>query len=98
MATTTSKALADITSQAANAGVNTSEYETANMHVYGTFVATVQVQVSHDNTNWINEGSALTATGKVALPPALFSRCNVTAFTSGTIKSVVMGRDDDRKG
>jgi hypothetical protein len=90
---------ADLGAVAANAGINVSDLETANYWVTGTFVGTLQVQVSPDNVNWVNQGSALTAPGTISIPAsAQYVRGNCTAYTSGTISGVVTGVDDDQKG
>ncbi len=54
--------------------------------VTGTFVGTVAVQVSMDNTNWFTLGAALTAPGIIeSVGPWKYVRGNVTAYTSGAI-------------
>jgi len=94
-----SRAAADLTGTGQNAGVEVSDMESGFYWVVGTFVGTVQVQVSPDGTNWVNEGSALTVPGKIAMPAGTKQmRADCTAFTSGTIEGVVTGRDDDRLG
>jgi len=91
--------LADITSQAANAGVEVSDFESATAWVLGTFVGTVQMQISPDGTNWVNSGSAVTAVATIAIPDtAKQVRFDCTAYTSGTIEGVVTGRDVERRG
>ncbi len=92
------RALADLVATGQNAGITISDLESADMYIFGTFVATVQVQVSPDGTNFVNEGSAVTAGARVALPDtAQQVRLDVTAFTSGTIESAVGGLDTDVK-
>jgi len=91
--------LADLTSQAANVGVQCGDLEVAAMWVVGTFVGTWQMQISPDNTNWIDEGSSDTVPGRVVIPAdAQFARIDVTAFTSGTFESLITGVDEDRLG
>ena len=93
------RALADLGGTGQNAGVHVGDLETADVWVVGTFVGTLQVQVSPDGTNWVNEGSALTAPGKISIPKAAKQvRGDCTAYTSGTIEMVVTGVDDDLKG
>lgn len=54
--------------------------------VSGTFVGTVAIQVSMDNSTWFTLGAALTAPGVAeSTGPWKYVRGNVTAFTSGTI-------------
>jgi len=56
-----------------------------SFQVTGTFVGTVVVQVSNDNSNWETLIST-TSTGMwTDIYPYGFIRANVTAFTSGTI-------------
>jgi len=99
MAKQRSTAMADIGAVAANAAVSVEDLESADVYVFGTFVATAQVQESPDGTNFVNVGSALTAAGKVAISKSAKSvRVDVTAYTSGTVKSAAAGRDDDRLG
>lgn len=93
------RAAADLTATGQNAGVEVSDLETAHYWVVGTFVGTLQVQISPDGTNWVNEGSALTAPGYVAIPAAAKQvRGDCTAYTSGTIEGVITGVDEDRLG
>ena len=62
----------------------------ADLYVFGPFVGTVALEISPDGTNFIAEGSALTVPGRLAIPESAHSaRANVTAFTSGTISTVV---------
>ncbi len=100
MARQAERALTDLTGTGQNAGVTISDLESSTMWVVGTFVATAQVQVSPDGTNWVNEGSALTAPGRVLLTSeeGKQARIDVTAFTSGTIESIITGKDEDVKG
>jgi hypothetical protein len=94
-----SRPLADLAAVAANAGVQVGDLETSALWVVGTFVGTAQVQISPDNVNWVDEGAALTTPGRVSIPgDAQFVRVNVTAYTSGTVESVVTGVDEDRLG
>jgi len=93
------RVLADLAAVAQNAGVQVGDLETADVWIVGTFAGTLQVQVSPDNVNWVNEGAALTAPGKVSIPAAAqFVRGDCTSYTSGTISMVVTGVDDDRQG
>ncbi len=93
-----SRVMANLTSVAANAGVNVSDLESAVVWVVGTFVGTVKLQVSPDNTNWVDSGSSVTAPAMIAIPDgAKYARLNCTAYTSGTISGVITGRDEDLK-
>lgn len=75
------------------ASTDTSFFE-HDMTLYGTGIGTgtYQVQVSPDDTNWFNEGSALTASGFLnSLVKSRFVRFKCTAFTSGTPVGWVVG-------
>lgn len=64
--------------------------------VGGTFVGTVQVEVTPDDgTTWIPlANGAFTAPGSLPIEHALKKvRANCTAWTSGTIKTAIMGKD-----
>lgn len=89
------EALADITSAAANAAsADVSANERLMLCVSGTFVGTVQAEVSADGTEFSKYGTALTAPGVVEITgPCKNVRANCTAFTSGTIKSRLSGID-----
>ena len=94
-----SRPLADLTGTGQNAGVEVSDLESSAVWIVGTFVGTAQMQVSPDGTNWVDEGAALTTPGKVAVPDYVKQvRVDCTAYTSGTIESLVTGIDEDRKG
>lgn len=54
--------------------------------VFGTFVGTMQIEVSMDGTNWAPFGAALTAPGTVKIDiPVKMVRAHCTAWTSGAI-------------
>ena len=62
-----------------------------SVYVTGTFVATLQLQVSLDGTNWLNNGSAITAPGVLtASVNAPWVRVDVTTYTSGTPVGVAL--------
>jgi hypothetical protein len=99
MAQTKSRDLADLTGTGQNAGVNTSDLESATIWVKGTFVGTVQPQESPNNVDWYDVGSPVTAPGRQAMSAdALYGRLNCTAYTSGTIEGLITGVDNDLKG
>ena len=80
------------TSVAAGAGTDVSQAGPKTMWLFGSFTATYQAQVSPDGTNWVNEGTALTAAGNLFIEkPCLQVRWNCTAYTSGTPTSSVTG-------
>lgn len=84
--------LDDLIATGFNAGVDCSTLDSKRMWIVGTFVGTVQVEISPDDVAYIAEGVALTAPGDVALPAdTRFARANCTAFTSGVIESQVTG-------
>lgn len=59
------------------------------LQVFGTFTATVELEGSMDNTNWVSIGS-ITAPGKIANAESWKRvRANVTAYTSGTITAIL---------
>jgi hypothetical protein len=63
---------------------------TVFMNDIGT--GTYQVQVSANNSDWVNEGSALTASGLLNVTTkAMYIRSKCTAFTSGTPTGFVCG-------
>jgi len=63
------------------------------VQIYGTFTATIVVEVSSDGTNWYTAGS-LTAPGRILVNEIwTFIRANVTAYTSGTIYARLMARE-----
>lgn len=53
--------------------------------VSGTFVATVKIQVSMDNSTWFDLSSQTAAAAVESTGPWKYVRGNVTAFTSGTV-------------
>lgn len=58
--------------------------EAIEVQTSGTFVATVQLQISLDGENWDNVGAPISATGLTTITnTARFLRANVTAYTSG---------------
>jgi hypothetical protein len=78
---------------------NGSAVDTATMYdqsvyvtITGTFVATLQVQVSMDGTNWVQSGSNITTTGCTAFTVrARYHRLACTAYTSGTAVGSLIG-------
>ena len=99
MATQHVVAMQDLDAVENGLGVKLDYLEEAAVIVAGTFVATVQVQVSSDNINWANFGAALTATGYVKIDIAAeYVRAIATVYTSGTAKVSLVGRDSDRRG
>lgn len=92
------RATANVTSQAASAAVDISDLENCTVTVTGTFVGTVAVEYSHDGTEFVAAAAALTTPGTVTLPVKCKSvRLNCTAFTSGTMRGRIGGRDAGRR-
>lgn len=91
------EALADITSATANAAsADVSSMEKLMLAISGTFVGTVQAEVSVDGTKFSKYGTALTAPGVVEIAsPCKKVRANCTAYTSGTIESRLSGVDQN---
>lgn len=70
------------------------------VHVSGTFVATIKIEVSHDGTNWAQFGSDVTAPGTVKIDiPVKQVRARCSAFTSGlavvTLGAINSTTDDE---
>jgi hypothetical protein len=94
-----SRALADLSGTGQNAAVDVSDLETCAMWVSGTFVGTLQMQISADGSSWVNEGSPVTAAAKIDIPAtAHYVRGDCTAHTSGDIVMNITGIDEDRLG
>lgn len=88
--------LPNITSATFNVGMDCSVQDTKSFWVLGTFVATAQVQISPDNLTYVNTGAPVTAPGVVTLPTTTrFARLNVTAYTSGTVQSLIEGQNPE---
>ena len=55
------------------------------VHVHGTFVASMDIEGSMDDTNWFKVQTAVSTPSAVQVSPTIKSlRINVTAYTSGT--------------
>lgn len=73
------------TSVAAGTPTDISTAGPKTIFVEGTFVATIQFQISPDGTSWDNLGSPFTAPGHLSVTDlGMQLRANVTAYTSGT--------------
>jgi hypothetical protein len=74
-------------SVAAGGAIDLSKYDRKTVYVDGTFVATIQIQISPDATGarWFNEGAPITTAGSTLeiTKPCMRMRANTTAFTSG---------------
>lgn len=71
-----------------------SMYDRKAVFVDGTFVATVQIQISPDKSGvrWFNEGAAFTGAGVIEITkPCRRVRANVTAYTSGAPAATLTG-------
>jgi hypothetical protein len=62
-----------------------------SVHLSGTFVASIQLQLSPDGTAWINEGSALTTTGVTHITKLAKQIRAVVTFTSGAPVGQIVG-------
>ena len=81
-------ALADVGSATNNAAI-TLDGDDFDLWVQGTFVGTIQPEISADGTNFVALGSTFTVPTRVAIPnSAQFVRIDVTAYTSGTVESI----------
>ena len=94
MANLVMSSLAVPTAVAAGAGQRTYGYNECGVYVFGTFVQTLQIQVSPDGVEWFDEGSPFTAKGKLTFTvPAMFVRVNVTVHVSGQATVMLVGED-----
>lgn len=76
----------------AGASCDVSDLDRKCVYVSGTFTATVQIQLSADGSNWVNEGTALSAAGTLEITkPARYLRANTAAYTSGTPVAQIVG-------
>ena len=91
MARADSKPMVIPNSVAVSAGVTVDMFSKATAFLKGTFVATVQFQISPNGTDWFNIGSILIAPGFVEIPACEQVRANVTAFTSGDPEGEITG-------
>lgn len=89
--------LGAFTAVSTGSAVDVSDSEEYAVAVSGTFVATIQVEVSHDGTNWAKFGADVTAPGTVKVDiPVKMIRAKCSAFTSGTAQVNLGARDTDR--
>lgn len=93
--------LQDLDAQENGAAVDVSHLEEIAVLAGGTFVGTVELQVSFDGTTFVPHP---TLTGKTApFSGAVGFRCKqirmvTTAYTSGTVKCAYSGSDTDLQG
>lgn len=93
------RVVADLTGTGDSVSINVSDLEAASIWTVGTWAATVGVEISPDNVNFVALGSTYTVVTKTVLPTdTRFVRITCSAFTSGDIETVVAGRDEDRLG
>jgi hypothetical protein len=81
-----SKTVAVPTSVAAGVGTRVDDVGRMTVFISGTFAATVQLQIAHEDVaaSYRDIGSAFTAGGFVEITESRsYIRANVTAFTSG---------------
>lgn len=68
------------------------------LYVLISGLATVQMQISPDKTNWVDFGTAISSSGEYTLPPGgVYYRPNVTSRSSGTI-TVIVGPGQNARG
>jgi hypothetical protein len=92
MASRATEALDIPASTAQGAAQTVGEWSSFTLFVTGTFVASIQLQISADGTNWADEGAAITAPGNVQITKeCMFIRANVT-HTSGTPAGLIVGQ------
>lgn len=84
------------TSVAVGASKTVQDLREKYVHISGTFVATMNIEVSLDGgVNFISVAT-VSAVGLTAIPhPATHMRINTTAFTSGVPGAVIAGFDDN---
>jgi hypothetical protein len=80
----------------AGAPVPVTSWDRKCIYVDGTFVATMQVQISPDQDPatavWYDEGAAISAKGMLEITkPCRLLRINTTAYTSGTPRANLSG-------
>ncbi len=67
-----------------------SDFRSGSVQVTGTFVASLQLQVSNDGTTWVSLGGAIAAAGLTTLAIVTrYIRANTT-WTSGTSITITM--------
>lgn len=88
--------------------IDVSKFGEKTVHVWGTFVATVQVMLSASisqtappiaDSSWVNKGSAFTAPGQLHI----LERCNwvqlvINPYTSGTVSAALVGDKSHESG
>lgn len=93
--------LGDLTATGAGSAVETAHLEDVGVMVGGTFVGTVDVEVSFDGSTFAPHptlnGQTAPFAGTIGFPCKQV-RLNVTAYTSGTLEGRGAGKDQDRLG
>ncbi|MBI5549510.1 MAG: hypothetical protein HY901_36955 [Deltaproteobacteria bacterium] len=70
-------------------------FRSKTVQVFGTFVATLQLEGTLAGDEYFPIGPAVTAPGAIEVPETIeFLRVRVTAFTSGEPKAVFAGFDE----
>jgi hypothetical protein len=69
------------------------EFSYGSVQVIGTFVGTVQIQLSNDGVTWVNLGAAIAAASIVEINIySKYIRANIASYTSGSISVVLIGK------
>lgn len=92
--TTEAPATWSFTGTTTGAAVDTAQYYEFDkfITVTGTFTATLKVEISNDNTTWVQSGSDITAAGVTTISArAKFIRVRCSAYTSGTAVASMYG-------
>jgi len=94
--------MGDLTGIDVTDAIDVSGMEHFAVTVGGTFVGTYSVEVSQDGTTFVAHPDATDKTAPFVLAvsdnPYKEVRVNCTAHTSGTLKNLLGGRDEDRAG
>lgn len=91
--------LATLDAVEAGAAVNIEQLEEVYVHVSGTFVGTVLVEVSFDGgTTWAQFDSTTAPKLTAKLPPCGHVRARCSAYTSGTAVVNYGGKDAEVRG
>lgn len=78
-------------SVAAGAPIDIGRYERFTVYITGAFVATIDIQVSADDTNWITAATVTAASATAIALDANYVRTKTTVYTSGAPAGYVIG-------
>ena len=72
---------------------NIADFKYGSVQIHGTFVGTIQLEVSNDKVVWVNLGGAETTPGITEYNfNTEFIRANITARASGSISATLIGK------